>query len=305
MLSLSAVRIFTQVVEAGSFSAAGRGLGLAPSSVSRQIADLEDELGARLFHRTTRRLSLTEAGQVFYARAGKILVDLEEAKLAVAQPGGAPSGVLRLTVPGSLGRLHLVPAIADFQQGHPAVKVGLVVTDRLVDLVEEGFDLAIRVGRQRDSSLVARRIGTSRRLVCAAPSYLAKVGTPQKPADLVRHDCLTFRSHPGANLWRFRGPDGVREVRASGALFANDGETLVSAAVAGLGLVLVPEGLVGPDLRAGRLQEVLTQYRASPDATPLYALYPHRRHLPAKVRAIVDFLAARFAPPYDWGAGAA
>lgn len=243
MMRLSSVRIFTQVVEAGSFSAAGRGLGLAPSSVSRQIADLEDELGARLFHRTTRRLSLTEAGQVFYARAGKILVDLEEAKLAGAQPGGAPSGVLRLTVPGSLGRLHLVPAIADFQQGHPAVKVGLVVTDRLVDLVEEGFDLAIRVGRQRDSSLVARRIGTSRRLV--------------------------------------------------------------SAAVAGLGLVLVPEWLVGPDLRAGRLQEVLTDYRASPDATPLYALYPHRRHLPAKVRAFVDFLAARFAPTYDWGGGPA
>jgi DNA-binding transcriptional LysR family regulator len=305
MMRLSAVRIFTQVVEAGSFSAAGRGLGLAPSSVSRQIADLEDELGARLFHRTTRRLSLTEAGQVFYARAGKILVDLEEAKLAVAQPGGAPSGVLRLTVPGSLGRLHLVPAIADFQQGHPAVKVGLVVTDRLVDLVEEGFDLAIRVGRQRDSSLVARRIGTSRRLVCAAPSYLAKVGAPQEPADLVRHDCLTFRSHPGASFWRFRGPDGGREVRASGALFANDGEALVSAAVAGLGLVLVPEWLVGPDLRAGRLQEVLTDYRASPDATPLYALYPHRRHLPAKVRAFVDFLAARFAPTYDWGGGPA
>ncbi len=305
MMSLAAIWIFTQVVEAGSFSAAGRRLGLAPSSVSRQIADLEDELGTRLFHRTTRRLSLTEAGRVFCEHAGKILVDLEEAKLAVVQPGGAPSGFLRLTIPASLGRLHLVPAIADFQQGHPAVKVGLVVTDRLVDLVEEGFDLAIRVGRQRDSSLVTRRIGTSRRLVCAAPSYLAKVGTPRKPADLAEHHCLTLRSHPGANLWRFRGPDGVREVRASGALFANDGEALVSAAVAGLGLVLGPEWLVGPDLRAGRLKAVLNDYRVSPGATPLYALYPHRRHLPAKVRAIVDFLAARFAPPYDWGAGPA
>jgi DNA-binding transcriptional LysR family regulator len=303
MMSLAAVRIFTQVVEAGSFSAAGRRLGLAPSSVSRQVADLEDELGARLFHRTTRRLSLTEPGQVFYARAGKILVDLEEAKLAVAQPGGAPSGILRLTVPGSLGRLHLVPAIADFQEGHPAVKVGLVVTDRLVDLVEEGLDLAIRVGRQRDSSLVARRITTSRRLVCAAPSYLAKAGTPQEPAELASHDCLTFRSHPGANLWRFRGSGGEHQARVSGPLFANDGEALVSAAVAGLGLVLVPEWLVGPDLRAGRLQEVLSDYRASPDATPLYALYHHRRHLPAKVRAFVDYLATRFAPPYDWGGG--
>lgn len=305
MESFAAMRIFTRVVETGSFSAAGRQLGLAPSSVSRQIADLEDDLGVRLFHRTTRKLSLTEAGRIYCERAGKILVDLDEARLAVAQRDGAPSGILRLTVAASVGRLHLVPALAAFQDACPAVKVVLVMTDRMVDLVEEGFDLAVRVGRQRDSSLVARKIGTSRRVVCAGPAYLARAGVPQRPEDLARHNCLTFRTQPGSNAWRFQGPERRHEVRVSGSFFADSGEALAAAAAAGLGLVSVPEWLVGSDLRACRLQEVLPDYRVVPDASPLYAVYPHQRHLPPKVRAFIDFLAARFAPPYDWGGGAA
>ncbi len=304
MDNLTAMRVFARVAEAGSFSAAGRQLGMAPSSVSRRIADLEDALGARLLHRTTRRLSLSEAGEIYLARVERILLDVDEAALAVARSDGAPSGVLRVTVAASLGRLHLAPALAAFQRLNPGVRVVLGATDRLVDLVEEGVDLAVRVGRQRDSSLVARKIGTSRRLACASPDYLRSAGRPRIPADLARHNCLLFRDHPGAAAWRFDGADGVSEVRVSGSLVSNDGQALTAAATAGLGIVLAPEWLLGPDLKAGRLRPLLSKHRVVPDATPLYAVYPHQRHLPGKVRAFVDFLAARFAPPYDWSGAA-
>ena len=300
MDSVAGMRIFVRVVDAGSFSAAGRQLGLAPSSVSRQISDLEYELGARLFHRTTRKLSLTEAGRLFHERAAQILVEVEEAKLAMSQIGGAPSGILRLTVPASIGRLHIAPALAAFQERFPAVQIVLSMTDRLVDLVDEGFDLAIRVGRQRDSSLIARRIGWGRRVVCGSPSYLEKAGMPKVPADLADHNCLTFRSHPGSNLWSFRGPKGTSKVRVSGGLFADNGEALCAAAVAGLGLILVPNWLVGIEIRRGRLRQVLGKFQVVPEASPLYAVYPHQRHLPPKIRAFVDFLVERFATETEW-----
>ena len=300
MDSVAGMRIFARVVEAGSFSAAGRQLGAAPSSVSRQIGDLEDEIGARLFHRTTRKLSLTEAGRIYYQRAARILVDVDEAKLAVARIDGAASGILRLTLPSSVGRLHIVPALPAFQGLCPAVQVVLSMTDRVVDLVEEGFDLAIRVGRQRDSSLIARKIGSGRRYVSASPLYLEKAGVPKVPADLGDHNCLTFRSHPGSNLWKFKGPGGSSEVRVSGSLFADNGEALCAAAVAGLGLILVPEWLTGIEIKRGRLCEVLTAFRAISEATPLYAVYPHQRHLPPKVRAFIDFLVERFSTQAGW-----
>ncbi len=303
MDSVAGMRIFVRVVDAGSFSAAGRQLGVAPSSVSRRISDLEYELGARLFHRTTRKLSLTEAGRLFHERAAQILVEVEEAKLAISQIGGAPSGILRLTVPASIGRLHIAPALAAFQERFPAIQIVLSMTDRLVDLVDEGFDLAIRVGRQRDSSLIARRIGWGRRVVCGSPSYLEKAGMPKVPADLADHNCLTFRSHPGSNLWSFRGPKGASKVRVSGGLFADNGEALCAAAVAGLGLILVPNWLVGIEIRRGRLRQVLGKFQVVPEASPLYAVYPHQRHLPPKVRAFVDFLVERFATETEWDGG--
>ena len=296
MDSVAGMRVFARVVEAGNFSAAGRELGAAPSSVSRQIGDLEYELGARLFHRTTRKLSLTEAGRLFYGRVAKILIEVDEAKLAVSQGDGAPSGILRLSAPASLGRLHIAPALAAFHESYPAVQVVMAVTDRLVDLVEEGFDLAIRVGRMMDSSLIARLIGTGRRIVTAAPAYLERAGVPEAPADLADHNCLIFRSHPGSNIWRFKGPAGTSEVRARGSLFANDGEALAAAAVAGLGVILVPEWLTGKELRRGRLVELMPGFQAVPRENPLYAVYAHQRHLPPKVRAFVDFLAERFDP---------
>ncbi len=300
MDTIGGMRIFSRVVEAGSFSAAGRQLGAAPSSVSRQINELENDLGARLFHRTTRKLSLTEAGQLYYERASRILIDVDEAKLALSEIGGAPSGILRVTVAASLARLHIMPALADFQNTFPAVKVAVSVTDRMVDLVQEGFDLAIRVGRPRDSSLVARKIGSGRRIVCASPAYLKKAGTPQVPADLANHNCLTFRTNPGSNVWSFRLGKGTLNVRVSGSLFADDGESLVAAAMAGLGLILLPAWLVGVELGEGRLLEVLPEFQIIPKDTPLYALYPHQRHLPPKVRVFIDFLVERFAGETKW-----
>ena len=302
MDTLMGMRVFARVVESGSFSAAGRELGVAPSSVSRQIGELEDSLGARLFHRTTRKLSLTEAGRVYYARVSRILVGVDEAKLAVAQVDGTPSGILRLTVPTSVGRLHIAPALAAFRAQYPAVEVVLGMTDDVVDVVAEGWDLAVRVGRQRDSSLIARRIGRGRRLVCASPAYLRQAGAPAKPADLADHNCLTFRSHAGSNVWRFRGAHGTVDARVAGSLYANGSEALAAAAVGGLGIVMLPEWLVGIEIGQGRLTPLLPGWRAVPADSPLYAIYAHQRHLPPKVRAFVDFLAARFAADYAWDA---
>ncbi len=303
MESLAGMRAFVRAVDTGSFSAAGRLVGAAPSSVSRQIGELEADLGATLFHRTTRKISLTEAGEIYYRRAARFVHEIDEARLAVNDVDGAPTGILRITVAASLARLHVAPALVGFHARHRAVDVVLSVTDRMVDIVDEGFDLAIRVGQQRDSSLIARRIGVGRRIVAASPAYLKSRGTPRIPRDLSDHDCLTFRAHPGANVWRFRGPEGAEDVRVSGCLFADDGEALVGAAAAGLGLVLLPEWLLGHELAAGRLTGVLDGYRAVPEETPLYAVHARQLHMPPKTRAFIDFLAERFTDPaYSWSA---
>ena len=269
MDSLGAMRVFSRVVETGGFSAAGRQLGSAPSSVSRRVGELEDQLGVQLLQSTSRRLSV-------------------------------PRGILSITVPASVARLHIAAALAEFHRHYPAVQVALAVTDRVVDLIDGGYDLAIRVGRLKDSSLIVRKIGASRRLVCASPSYLKAAGTPRTPSELSEHNCLTFRSTPGKNLWRFRGAEGSVEVRVSGSLFADSGEVLSALAFADLGIVLVPNWLVGIHIREGRLRELLTDYEVLPEGTPLYAVYPRQRHIAPKVRAFIDFLVKRFAAPYAW-----
>ena len=294
MDSVVGMRVFARVVEAGNFSAAARQRGVAPSSVSRQIGELEDELGVRLFQRTTRKLSLTEAGELYFGRARRILVDVDEANIAVSQISGAPSGILRLTVAAGIGRMHLAPLLPEFHEKFPAVKIGLSLSDRIVDLVAEGFDLAIRVGWQRDSSLVARKIKSSRRVVCASPAYLERMGEPKAPAELKDHNCLTFRAQPGSNVWTFRGADGKIEVRASGSLFSDTADALPAAAVAGLGVILAPSWLIECDLAEGRLKEVLPDYRVVPDAMPICAVYPQQRHLAPKVRVFIDFLVEHF-----------
>ncbi len=294
MDSIAGMRILVRVVDSGSFSAAARQLGVAPSSVSRQINELEEDLGARLFARTTRKLSLTEAGQLYCERAHGIIDKVNEAKLALSQLG-SPSGILRVTVPSGIGREIVGSAVPDFLDRYPAIKMVLSMTDRMVDIVDAGVDVAIRVGRQRDSSFKARRIGESKRVVCASPDYLKKAGTPKTPADIESHNCITWRDHPGHNVWTFRGPDGVSNVRASGSFFAKNADAIIAATVAGLGLSLLPDWNMGIELRQKQLRPVLTDYRPSPAASAVYAVHAHQRHVPPKIRVFIDFLIETFA----------
>ena len=294
MDSIAGMRILVRVVDSGNFSAAARQLGVAPSSVSRQINELEEDLGARLFTRTTRKLSLTEAGQLYYERAHGIIDEVNEAKLALSQLG-SPSGILRITVPSGIGREIVGSAVPDFLDKYPAIKIVLSMTDRMVDIVDAGVDVAIRVGRQRDSSFKARRIGESRRIVCASPGYLKKAGTPKTPAELESHNCITWRDHPGHNVWKFSGPDGVSNVRASGSFFAKSADAIVAATVAGLGLSLLPDWNMGIELRQKQLRPVLTDYQASPAASLVYAVHAHQRQVPPKIRVFIDFLIEAFA----------
>ncbi|MBL4739467.1 MAG: LysR family transcriptional regulator [Sneathiella sp.] len=299
MDTLGALTLFTKVVETGSFSEAGRQSGLAPSSVSRRIVELEGWVGAALFYRTTRKLNLTEVGQSFYERTRSILLDLEEAKVMAAQLEDHPSGLIRLTIPASMER-HMTSAISDFQARWPGVRFALTFTDRVVDLVGEGFDLAVRMGRLEDSTLRARKIGEARRFLCASPRYLGRAGTPGRPEDLASHSCLIFRTHPGYNVWRFKAGDRTVDVRASGSFSANSGTALINAARDGMGLVLVPEWLVGPSLVNGELVEVMPNHPSVPERTPLYAVHPYQSFVPPKVKTFVEFLAKRYGKDYDW-----
>ena len=261
MDTLGAMRAFALVVDAGSFSAAARQMGLATSSVSRLVGDLEYELGARLFYRTTRKMSLTEAGQLYLDRVTGIITDVDEAALAVAQTDGMPSGILRLTVPTGIGRYIVSSIVPAFLARYPNIRTVVSMTDQMIDIVEAGIDLAVRVGPQRDSSLIARRAGASRRVVCGSPAYLTTAGTPHEPPDLERHNCLTFRAHPGSNAWKFNGPDKTIEVRVTGSFFATNADALSAAAVAGLGLVLLPNWNINNELAEGKLVEVLSSWR--------------------------------------------
>ncbi len=296
---LGALTLFAKAVETGSFSEAGRQSGLAPSSVSRRIVELEAWVGAVLFHRTTRKLNLTEVGRSFYERTRGILLDLEEAKVMAAQLEDHPSGLIRLTIPASMER-HLTAAMGEFQARWPGVRFALTFTDRVVDLVGEGYDLAVRMGRLEDSTLRARKIGEARRYLCASPRFLVRAGTPQRPEDLADHNCLIFRTHPGYNVWRFKSGGKTVDVRASGSFTANSGNALISAARDSMGLILAPEWLVGPYLANGELVEILPNHPPVPDRTPLYAVHPYQRFVPPKVKTFVEFLVKRYGTGYDW-----
>lgn len=238
-------------------------------------------------------LSLTEAGLIYYERASQIVNDVDEAKLAVSEQG-SPGGILRVTVPSGIGRNFVASAIPAFLERYPGIRVVLSMTDYLVDIVDTGFDVGIRVGKLSDSSLKARKIGESRRIVCASPQYLAKAGRPRHPADLTQHNCITFRDHPGHNVWKFRGPNGTTEVRVTGNFFAKSADALSAAAVAGLGLVLLPDWNLGWELQQKQLSVVLTKYEAIPRSSPIWAVHSHQRLVPLKVRVFIDFLANHF-----------
>ncbi len=307
MNTLEAMNLLVEAVDGGSFSAAGRELGLAPSSVARGISSLEDDLGIRLLNRTTRKLSLTEAGRLYIERARRILNDVEDARLSITQLEADPRGTLKLNAATAFGRIHVVPMLPAFLQQYPELSVDLTLTDAFVDLVEEGVDLAIRVGELKDSSMIARRLAPNDRVLCASPDYFDRRGRPESPSDLSDHDCLIYKRGNDRPIWHFRGPDGViQDVQASGHFQTNNTEALYAVTLEGQGVTILPTWLIGQDLAERRLETVLNDYTVSPTAldTSIYAIFPYNRHLSPKVRAFIDALVDRFTPTPPWATAA-
>lgn len=292
MDKLESMRVFTQVVNHGGFTAAARAIGLSRSAVSKHVMDLEAALGVQLLHRTTRQTSATEAGLAYFERCRAILAEIEEAELAISDAQEAPRGSLRINAPMSFGTMHLGGAIADFMRQYRAVQVQLVLSDRFVDPVAEGFDVTIRIADLENSSLIARRIMPADRVLCASPAYLRAHGVPQTPDDLRQHDCLHYGYLATGAQWKLIGPGGDHWVAVNATLCANNAEVLRDAALRDLGIALLPTFIAAEALEDGRLTTVLADYQAP--AISVYALYPPSRYLSAKVRVFVDFLVARF-----------
>lgn len=289
----SHLHLFTCVVEEGSFSAAARTLGVTPSSVSRQISALEAELGVRLFNRTTRTQSLTEAGEIYFRHARRIVSDIEEAQSAVRRLADTPSGSLHVTVEADLAITFISPILTDFLKRYPDVQVRLSMTTEVVDLVHSGIDLAIRVGHLSDSSLIARKISSSRSVLCASPEYLSSRGCPAHPRELSEHECVSFWVQSGRTHWKFQGTEGELNIPISGRVNANSLIFLRAAAVDGLGIAMIPTWMIQDELKKGHLVAILEDYPLDPPSTPINAVFAHNRHLAPKVRAFIDFLAER------------
>lgn len=285
-------RTFVRVVEAGSFTAVATESNTSQPTVSRQIAALEDQVGALLFQRTTRALTLTDDGRVLYEQARQTLDSVQQALGSVGRQRLAPTGTLRLACPVVFGRLHIVPRLSAFLARHPEVAIDLVMNDGFTDLVEEGLDLAIRIGEITDPGLVARRIGTTRRVTVASPAYLATRGIPSRPADLAAHDCIVYSRLATGNRWVFSGEAGPVTVAVSGRYRVNNSEGVREGVLAGLGIGVVPVWHFTDEISSGRLVELLTAFEPKP--LPTQAVYPSRRFLAPKVRAMIDFLAHEF-----------
>ncbi|WP_085909207.1 LysR family transcriptional regulator [Kiloniella majae] len=289
MESMNAIPIFVAVVEEGSFAAAARRVGVTKSAISKRISQLETHLGVQLLHRSTRKLSLSEAGEQYLAHAIQSLAAAQDAEDAVAQLQGAPQGRLRINTPMSFGRLHVAPLIPEFLETYPGVGIDMVMDDRVVDMVEGGFDLAIRVRTLEDSALIARKLAPCHNLLCAAPCYFEKHGIPQKLEDLRDHNCLHYAYASTIHTWQFIQDGGERvSLETKGNYQVNNSEALREALVAGIGIGRLPTFIANEEIAVGRLKPLLPDYKL-PSQT-IYAVFPERRHLPAKVRVFVDFL---------------
>jgi len=286
------MQAFAAVADAGSFVRAAESLQVSKTAVSRLIGDLEARLGVRLLHRTTRRLSLTAEGELFHARCKALTADVEEAEAEVTARAGEAVGLLRLNVPVSFGLMHLAPLWPAFLQQHPKVTLDVTLADRIIDLVDEGYDLAVRIAQLPASSLVSRKIASTRLVLCASPDYLRRHGEPSHPADIARHTVFTYTLLATGDTWNFEGPDGPVEVRVTPRLRSNNGDTCCAAALQHQGIVLQPSFMVSHHLRAGALVEVLPQYRSL--ELGVYTVYASRRHVTPKVRVVVDFLVDAF-----------
>lgn len=294
---LHGILVFLRVVELGTLSGAARALGVTTSAVSATLARLERKLAVRLLNRTTRRLSVTEEGAEFYARCKQIATELEEAELSVGRAGRVPCGRLRVGLPSTLGRMWIVPRLADFARSYPLVSLEIVCTDFVPYTIEDGLDVAVQVGELRASRLAVRRLASVRYVVCASPRYLAERGVPRVPEDLFGHTCLTYRRPRNGRLreWRFKDGATVRHLAVNGLMTFNSGDALVAAAAAGLGIIQVAEYYAQPLLESGQLVELLAPYKA--EGYDISAVFPPAQRRVPKVRVFLDFLAALFDPP--------
>jgi DNA-binding transcriptional LysR family regulator len=292
----SEMAAFVRVVESKGFSAAAPALGLTPSAVSKLVTRLETRLGVRLLQRTTRALHLTEEGEIFYAAAQRIVGEIATLEGEIAGQSGTPRGLLRVTTSLAFATHQLAPVLSEFLARHPLVQLDLLPTDRVVDMVEEGIDVAIRIGRLADTSFMARKIGEDRRLICAAPSYLARHGTPRRPDDLARHNCILSRERTYLNRWPFKIDGQLTEVEVGGRLAVNEGELQMQLALQGIGIVRLTRLTMAQAIREGALVRLLEDFSAD-EPVAIHAVYPHRRHLAPKVPALVNFLIEKFTPP--------
>jgi DNA-binding transcriptional LysR family regulator len=298
MDKLNSMAIFVDVVNGESFTAAAQKTGLSRAQVSKSVNQLEAYLGARLLNRTTRRISLTETGRIYYDRCKAILNDIEEVEGIAGEQASKPHGRLTISAPTSFGILHLNEAIPQYMEQYPQVQISLSLADRFIDVVAEGFDLAIRIAALEDSSLIARRIAPCHRVFCASPGYLNKYGTPKVPQDLAIHQCLIYSNDLKPDTWILHGPNGTESIKVNGPICTDNGDILKAAAISGLGVTLLPTFIAGPDLGAGRLRQVLPDY--CPPEISIYVVFPSRRYLSAKVKTFVDFLSGYFGDTPGW-----
>ena len=298
---LTSMSVFVTVVDQGSFSAAAEQLQLSRATTSKHIASLENCLGGRLLNRTTRRISLTEAGQAYYERCKQILDDVADAECVVTGFSSQPRGRLRINAPMSFGTRQFADIVAAFCQAHPAIDVELSLNDRFVDVVEEGYDLVIRITQLKASSLIARKLAPCRVVLCASPDYLKTQGRPMAPGDLEQHTCLQYAYSEASKTWVLNGPDGEHRIRIHPKLSADNGDVLCAAARQGLGIALLPTFIVGDAIRAGDLDIILPAYQ--PPQINIYAVYASRKHLSAKVRAFIDFAVVRIGEKPVWDMG--
>ncbi|MBJ6763573.1 LysR family transcriptional regulator [Myxococcaceae bacterium JPH2] len=285
-MDLNELLIFARVVQTGSFTAAARGLRMPKSTVSRKLSELEERIGAQLLQRTTRKLHLTEVGRAYYEHCERVVAEAEAAELAVTRMQAGPQGLLRVTTPLTFS--FIAPLVQTFLKRYPDVQLELLCTDRAVDLMEEGFDLAVRAGKLADSSLMARRLGDIERVAVASPEYLKARGTPRTPADLTKHDCLIFGTTLEGNVWTLHAGGRSVDVKVSGRLVVNEPDMLRAVTMAGAGIALLPSLHSAEDLTSGRLQRVLPDWSSA--GAPVHAVYPPTRHHVPKVMAFVEFL---------------
>lgn len=292
MDQLTSMQAFVTVVDSGGFTAAAERLPISRAGVSKHINSLESRLGVRLLNRTTRQTSLTEAGQAYYQRCVQILEDIADSECVVTGLTSEPHGTLRINAPMSFGRQHLAPLLSRFRERFPRVDIDLSLNDRQVDVIEEGYDIVIRIARLKDSSLFARRIAPCKHVLCASPQYLAKQGIPTSPEQLTQHSCLHYSHLEAGREWILQGPEGEHRIPISGPLTANNGDVICTAACDGMGIALLPTFIVADPIKAGRLQLVLPDY--CPAEIHIHAVYPSKKFMSVKVRSFIDFLIDEF-----------